>query len=312
MRFVSFDEAIVARPSSPAILARALRVHQWSKNVLLFVPLLLSHRFTDAERVASGVFAIMAFCLAASAVYLINDLVDLEGDRQHPQKRRRPLAAGLLSIPAALVIAAVAMAGSVALSLALVSGRFAGMLVLYVATTLAYSFWLKRVAVLDVLLLAGLYTLRVVAGAIATDVRVSPWFLAFSLFFFLSLAFLKRYTELTLARSTEQPQRFLSARGYAVDDLDLIRSIGPTSGYLAVAVLALYIASPEVHVLYDEPGILWLVGPVLLYWITRVWLLAHRGQMHGDPVVFALSDRTSWILVGVTGCILLVAHMGMS
>jgi 4-hydroxybenzoate polyprenyltransferase len=308
----SIDEAVVARPSSPAILARALRVHQWSKNVLLFAPLLLSHRFTDVERVTSGVLAVTAFCLAASAVYLVNDVLDLEGDRQHPQKRLRPLASGLLSIPTALVIAGVAMAASVMLSLALVSGRFSAMLLLYVATTMAYSFWLKRVAVLDVLLLAGLYTLRVVAGAIATDVRVSPWFLAFSLFFFLSLAFLKRYTELALARTTERPHRFLSARGYAVDDLDLIRSIGPTSGYLAVAVLALYIASPEVHVLYHEPGILWLVGPVLLYWITRVWLLAHRGQMHGDPVVFALADRPSWMLVGVTGFILLLAHVGLS
>src|SRR5215510_8645702 len=173
------------------------------------------------------------------------------------------------------------------------------MLLLYALTTTEFSFRLKQVVILDVLIIAGLYTLRVVAGAIASHVPVSPWFLAFSMFFFLSLAFVKRYSELHLAVGRDNAQHSLSGRGYVLGDLDLLRTIGPTSGYLAVAVLALYLNSPEVHVLYQRPGALWLIGPVLLYWITRIWLLAHRGLMHSDPVVFGLTDRISYALAGV-------------
>jgi 4-hydroxybenzoate polyprenyltransferase len=205
-------------------------------------------------------------------------------------------------VPAALVL-------SFVITAAVLPALFGGILVLYLGATTAYSFGLKRIAILDVLVLAGLYTLRVLAGAVAAHVPVSPWFLAFSMFFFLSLAFVKRYAELRLAESEGGGQDYLLARGYLVGDLDLVRSVGATSGYLAVAVFALYISSPEVNVLYRAPGALWLIGPILLYWVTRAWFLAHRGRMHGDPVVFALTDRPSYVMAGLVITVLVVASL---
>jgi 4-hydroxybenzoate polyprenyltransferase len=251
----------------------------------------------------------LSFSFAASAVYVLNDLLDLESDRQHPHKRSRPLAAGLVPIPAALVMVPLAIASSIVLAATLLPSLFTTILLLYIGTTTAYSFGLKRIPILDVLVLAGLYTLRVLAGAVATHVPVSPWFLAFSMFFFLSLAFVKRYAELRLASGDGKGQEYLHARGYLVGDLDLLRSVGATSGYLAIAVLALYINSPEVHVLYRQPAALWLIGPLLLYWVTRVWLLAHRGRLYSDPVVFALTDRPSYLLAGLVAVILIVASL---
>ena len=302
-------EVLCHRPPFLGALLRTLRVHQWSKNALLLLPLLLSHQVTDLDRVLKGLLGFIAFSLAASAVYTVNDLLDLDSDRQHPYKRLRPLAAGLVPIPVAFAIVPLAIASSVVIAAALLPGLFAGILLLYFVTATAYSFTLKRIAILDVLVLAGLYTLRVLAGAVATHVPVSAWFLAFSMFFFLSLAFVKRYAELRLAGGEGEVQDYLLARGYVVGDLDLLRSVGAASGYLAVAVLALYINSPEVHILYQRPAVLWLIGPLLLYWITRVWFLAHRGRMRGDPVVFALSDRPSYVLAGLVAALLIVASL---
>jgi 4-hydroxybenzoate polyprenyltransferase len=310
-RVATVDKVFWPAASRVDILARALRVHQWSKNALLPVPLLLAHQATDVDRLGAVVIAMGAFSLVASAMYLVNDLLDLEGDRQHPQKHQRPLACGLLSIPGGLSIASVALVAALAASALLLPVAFLGALMLYAGTTMAYSVAAKRIAIVDVLVLAGLYTLRVVAGAAATDVRISPWFLAFLMFFFLSLAFVKRYTELALAERGDRSPAFLAARGYLPGDLDLVRSVGPASGCLAVAVLALYINSPEVHILYRQPATLWLVCPLLLYWITRVWLIAQRAQMPGDPVVFALRDRTSYVLAGLIGGILVAATVGL-
>ena len=297
------------RPPFLRNLLRALRVHQWAKNALLLVPLMLAHQITDPERVAKALLACLTFCFAASAVYIVNDLLDLDSDRRHPQKRKRPIASGALPISTAVAIVPIGIAVSLFVAVAFLSPLYVVMLLRYLGTTTVYSVYLKRVAILDVLVLAGLYTLRVLAGAIAVDVPVSPWFLAFSMFFFISLAFVKRYAELRLPSDNASAHDYLQARGYFVEDAELLRTLGPTSGYLAVAVLALYMNSPEVLVLYSRPAALWLIGPLLLYWVTRVWFLAHRGQMHGDPVVFALTDRPSYALAAVLGTLLLLAAL---
>jgi 4-hydroxybenzoate polyprenyltransferase/phosphoserine phosphatase len=306
----TIEEVFFGPPPSSAVIPRALRIHQWSKNALLFVPLVLAHEVTDLERLFSALLAFGAFSLAASAVYVLNDLLDLETDRQHPYKRRRPFASGLLSIRSGVTLAPLAVGASLLIGALLLPGLFVIILLLYLGVTTAYSFKLKRIAILDVLLLAGVYTLRVLAGAIATHVRVSPWFLAFSMFFFLSLAFVKRYAELHQEGGGGQVREYLSARGYLPNDVDLLRTLGATSGYLAVTVLALYIQSPDTNVMYRRPDVLWLICPLLLYWITRVWFLAHRGQMHGDPVVFALTDRASYALAGLVAATLIVASLG--
>jgi 4-hydroxybenzoate polyprenyltransferase len=305
----SIEAVLCPRPPFLSVFLRTLRVHQWSKNALLLVPLLLAHKVSDPARLISAMVAFVAFSLAASGVYIVNDLLDLENDRQHPTKRSRPLAAGLLPIPFALVTAALAIALSFGIAGVLLPRLFVGMLFLYQVTTMAYSFALKRIAVLDVFVLAGLYTMRVLAGAVAVDVPASPWFLAFSTFLFLSLALVKRFAELRLAEQSGGTEGFLAARGYQHGDLDLLNSVGTASGYVAVAVFALYINSSDVHVLYRQPAVLWLIAPLILYWITRVWLLAHRGQMHSDPVVFAFTDRTSYVLAALVAMLLTIASL---
>ncbi len=288
---------------------RMIRAHQWSKNSLLIVPLLLSHRVFDIERIIHVALAFVSFSLAASAVYIVNDLIDLDSDRNHPSKRRRPLAAGSIPIPVAVAFLPIAILASLAIAASLLPWLFTGILALYLVVTTAYTLKLKRIAIVDVLVLAGLYTLRVLAGGAATSVPVSNWFLAFSMFFFLSLAFVKRYAELRLSRGEGEAQDYLQARGYLLEDAQLLGSVGPASGYLAVVVLILYINSPDVLVLYPRPGALWLIGPLLLYWVTRVWFLAHRRQIHGDPVVFALTDRPSYILAAAIVALLIVGSL---
>jgi len=308
-RTSSIEAVLCPRLPLLRVFLRTLRVHQWSKNALLLVPLLLAHKISDPQRVTSAILAFVAFSLAASGVYIINDLLDLESDRQHPTKRSRPLAAGLLPIPFALATALLAITSSMGIAVVLLPRLFIGMLLLYQATTMAYSFALKRIAVLDVFVLAGLYTMRVLAGAVAVDVPASPWFLAFSTFLFLSLALVKRYAELRLAEQSGGTGGFLAARGYQPGDLDLLNSVGTASGYVAAAVFALYINSSDVHVLYRRPAVLWLIAPLILYWITRVWLLAHRGRMHSDPVVFAFTDRQSYVLAVLVAVLLLIASL---
>jgi 4-hydroxybenzoate polyprenyltransferase len=305
----TIQTVLAPRRRSIGVYLRLLRVQQWSKNVLLFVPLLLAHQFMDHRRLLSALLAFVAFSLGASAVYIVNDLLDLESDRQHPHKRSRPLAAGLVPIPTALTIALLAVTASFGIAVAFLPWLFVGIMLLYQATAAAYTFAFKRIAILDVLILAGLYTARVLAGAVATDVRVSHWFLAFALFFFMSLAIVKRYSELGLVGGNGGTEGFLAARGYEPGDRDFIGSIGAASAYVAVAVFALYISSPDVHLLYQRPSALWLIIPILLYWVTRTWFLAHRGKMHGDPVVFALTDRTSYLLAVLIASILLIASL---
>lgn len=281
----------------------AIRPHQWVKNSLLFVPLILSHRLLELGSLIEVGLAFIAFSLAASSGYILNDLLDLAADRQHPTKKRRPFAAGLLSIPQGLILFALLLSTSLVISSFWLSFSFTGMVLLYLLITVTYSFYFKRKLVIDVVVLAGLYTHRIFAGGIAVTVPISSWLLAFSMFIFISLAFLKRYTE--LLQLSEQQR--MTHRGYQASDLEMVASVGASNGYLAVLVFALYINSEAVTQLYQSPFLLWLVCPLLLYWITRVWFLAHRQQMLDDPVEFALTDHTSWFVLSCIMGLMLLA-----
>ena len=278
---------------------RALRCRQWVKNLLVFLPLFMAHLWLVVDQLVPVVLAFFSFCFTASGGYLFNDMLDLSADRAHPEKQRRPLASGQISLPSAVVamLFLLAAGGFLAYTAGI---RFLGLIALYLGLTIFYSWKGKQIPVFDILLLAGLYTLRVFAGGVAANVLVSKWLLAFSMFIFLSLAALKRFSELTNVQ--ERNGSKLDGRGYVVEDLEQLAIFGSASGYLAVLVMALYVSSQEVTVLYHSPAILWLVCPVLLYWISRAWLLARRGAIHEDPVVFATTDGQSYIV----GCLLLL------
>ncbi len=293
------------RPSYDRVLIKSLRLHQWVKNLLIFVPLLASHRLTEGNLLWSGLVAFVAFGACASSIYLINDLLDIPNDRQHPTKRNRPLASGSLPILHALFLIPVLLFAVMAMSLWLLPIRFAGMLIIYTLLAAAYSLRIKRLVMLDVITLASLYTLRVFAGVAAMSLVITFWILAFCLFIFLSLAFLKRYTELHDARQQNKTQE-TSGRGYYPGDLELLATLGGASGYTSVLVLALYINESASGALYRSPAWMWAACPLLLYWLSWVWLLAHRGQMKDDPIVFALRDRVSW---GIAICLLIVFSM---
>jgi 4-hydroxybenzoate polyprenyltransferase len=273
-------------------VAEALRVHQWVKNLLVFVPVLLDHRLSDPMALLRAAIAFAAFCSAASGAYVMNDLFDREADRNHPTKRHRPFAARTLSPSFGMLMVPLLFAGALLGALWL-SAKFLMLLVMYVVATTAYSAYLKRIAVVDVLLLAGLYTLRVMAGVAATHVRFSTWLLAFSMFLFLSLAFLKRYAELSQLGVAEAG---ITRRGYLRGDREWLGSMGGASGYISVLVLALYINSDQVITLYREPLMLWLICPLLLLWVSRMWLLAHRGQIEQDPIVATVRDPGSYAI----------------
>ena len=288
----AFPEAqIIARPR-PRLrdYIRALRPHQWAKNALVFLPLVAGHAFAPADLLA-GLIAFACFCMAASSAYLINDLLDLPSDRDHPRKQQRPFAAGSMPLEHGVVGALLLITCALALATVL-PGRFAAVLSIYWVATLAYSVVLKRKIVVDVVLLGGLYTLRVLAGVAALGTMYSPWLLMFCLFLFMALAIVKRCSEL-IARS-KQGKGPPAGRAYRFEDLRALLAFGAAAGYGAVFVVALYLSSPEVRALYDEPNRLWLVCPVLLYWITRIFIIANRGDLHDDPLVFSLTDRTSW------------------
>jgi len=282
---------------------KALRLYQWLKNLLVLVPLLTAHRLFEPEALVNAALAFLAFGLCASGVYLLNDLLDLAPDRQHPRKRNRPFAAGTLPLFHGLVATPLLTLAGFALAL-WTSPAFALVLLVYFITTLAYSFTLKRIVMIDVVVLAALYTVRIIGGAFAIDSPRSFWLLAFSMFIFLSLALLKRYTE--LAAAATQGKQKASGRGYSVADLPLVQSFGTAAGYIGVLVFALYINSTDSLRLYATPQVLWLLCPVLLYWISRAWFVAHRGDMHDDPIVFAARDRVSQA-VGLAGLIIVMA-----
>jgi 4-hydroxybenzoate polyprenyltransferase len=288
-------EHIAVNAASFRTVLKAMRIHQWVKNALIFVPLLTSHQFLSPELIFKCFSGFIAFSLAASSVYILNDLVDLESDRQHASKSRRPFAAGTMSIMFGLVLfPLLLLAGFLIASFLPVDFLIA--LVVYYAFTLVYSFKLKRIIMLDTIMLAALYTMRIIAGTLLIGVHFSFWLLAFSMFIFLSLAFVKRYTELVSMISDGKKK--IAGRGYHTEDASMVSSFGAASGYIAVLVFSLYINSPEVADLYSKPDVLWLASPILLYWISRVWIIAHRGEMHDDPIVFAVKDLQS-VITGI-------------
>jgi 4-hydroxybenzoate polyprenyltransferase len=298
------DAAAGRRPA--LALVRVLRPHQWIKNLLVFVPIVLDHQLTQADALLRGALAFAAFCLAASGAYVLNDMLDLEADRSHPTKRYRPFASSALAPQVGYALAPLLIGTSLLVASTLATPAFLGLLLLYVTLTTAYSAYLKRVAVLDVLLLAGLYTLRILAGITAGGVRFSTWLLAFSTFLFLSLAFLKRHGEISTLVADLEPG--LRRRGYLPEDLEWLRTMGAASGYLAVLVLALYLNSDEVVRLYRKPAVLFLICPLLLFWTGRMWLLAHRGRIHEDPIVATARDPSSYV---VGAMVLLVLYAAL-
>jgi 4-hydroxybenzoate polyprenyltransferase len=285
-------------------LAKALRLHQWAKNLLVFLPFLLAHSFRAASALTALV-AFFCFSLTASATYIFNDLLDLEQDRAHLNKRNRAFAAGDLSVPAgvciSLLLAAVAL-----IAAAYLPRTFLAYLLLYLVTTLTYSFALKRIVLVDVVILSSLYTIRMLAGAAATRTPISPWLAAFSVFLFLSLAMVKRFSELqNLHARGVNPT---NGRGYLLSDTEQLRSFGTSSAYASIVIFALYINGHDVVALYHHASRMWLITPLLILWISRVWLLASRGELDEDPVVFALTDRMS-LLLGLG--VLLVAYSAL-
>lgn len=287
----------------------AMRPHQWVKNLLIFLPLLAAHEVSNGPALIAALLAFLAFGLTASAVYLLNDLLDLPSDRAHPRKCRRPFAAGDLPLAWGLGLAPMLLAAALTLSLLFLPVAFVLVLSGYFILTSAYSLALKRMPILDVITLAGLYTVRVIAGAAAVAIPPSFWLLAFSMFIFLSLALSKRFTELRGLQ--ERGELTAVGRGWHVDDLPLVDSLGASTGVACVLVLALYIDSAPARALYQTPEALWFICPLLLYWMSRLWFKTHRGEMHDDPVVFALRDRVSLIVGVLTAGIVVVAAHGI-
>jgi 4-hydroxybenzoate polyprenyltransferase len=291
-RQIAVGKKFVDRSRPLPTLAKALRVHQWAKNLLVFLPLLLAHSFRLAP-VLTAVAAFFCFCFIASATYILNDLLDLESDRLHLNKRKRAFAAGDLSVTTGLAISFVLTALALIMAASL-PRKFLIYLLLYFVTTLAYSLVLKRIVLVDVIILSSLYTVRMVAGSVATNILISPWLAALSIFLFLSLAMVKRFSELQNLHS--RGANPTSARGYLLSDIEQLRSFGTSSAYASIVIFALYINGNDVVALYHHPARMWLITPLLILWVSRVWLLASRGLLDEDPVVFALSDRMSLLL----------------
>ncbi|WP_414450696.1 UbiA family prenyltransferase [Burkholderia sp. 22PA0099] len=304
-RHGNVELVIRSRPPVLDAWVRALRFHQWLKNLLIFVPVFAAHKMSDPVLMLQALLAFLAFGMCASSAYLLNDLLDLQDDRHHPMKRKRPFASGALPIAHGALLAPLLLAAAAGIAWLALPIRFVGVLGGYYVLTLAYSLFLKKQAMVDVVVLAGLYTARIIAGAAAVSVPLTFWLLGFSMFIFLSLALAKRYAELHAmqARGVEKTR----GRGYLASDLPLISSLGTSSGYLAVLVLALYIQDARTAELYRSPQTIWLACPLLLYWISRMWMVSHRGQMHHDPIVFAARDRVSLVIAVLFGAIFFAA-----
>jgi len=303
-RHTPIDHIFSERKNPFKILLRALRIHQWVKNILIFVPIFTAHGFFNLSNWRLSIVAFFSFSLGASSVYLINDLFDLESDRKHAKKRFRPLASGDLSLLTgfALIFVLITASGVLATTL---PKEFLYVFGFYYVATLLYSSYIKQWAIIDVILLAALYTTRVVTGHVVTGLPYSSWLIAFSMFIFLSLAFLKRVSELQSLKRLKLERS--DRRGYFAGDLEQLASLGASSGYISVLVLALYINSLDVIALYKNPLVLWAICPLFLYWISRMWLFAHRGQMDEDPILFALKDKVSYMVVMLIAAIVLLA-----
>ncbi|WP_204112503.1 UbiA family prenyltransferase [Shimia biformata] len=293
---------LTTRPATWRGILRAMRPHQWAKNALVFLPLLFSHVYDEPGTLGRAWIAFVLFCAIASSIYILNDLSDIEADRAHPRKRTRPFAAGTLRPAEGALAAVVLLALSLWASMVTLGAGMTVVFAIYVVTTILYSVWLKNYAVIDVVALTFLYTLRVFAGGVAIGHLPSVWLLNFSLFFFLSLALMKRHIELLRIKEIGKQR----ARGYTVDDLEATLPMGVASGSLAVLTLTLYLNSDFVSSAYAAPRLLWGMAPMVMYWIFRAWMKARRGEIGHDPVVFALRDRVSVVTIGLC-CALVIA-----
>lgn len=287
---------------------KTLRVHQWLKNLLLFVPLLAAHQTGNISSLSRLILAFVSFSLCASTVYITNDLLDLESDRKHPQNRHRPFASAAVPIKVGVVLVPLFAIASLAAGV-MVGTAFKVWLSAYFLLACAYSLWLKRLALIDCLTLAALYTLRLIAGAVAVAITLSFWLLAFSVFIFLSLAFVKRYAELRVQAGAGNSHAY--GRGYVVTDAPLLQTLGITAGFAAVIVLALYLHSEAVVILYAQPQLIWFAVPLMLFWVSWVWLKAHRGEMHDDPTIFAINDKSSLAVLALIAITFLLAARGI-
>ncbi|MGJ8688919.1 MAG: UbiA family prenyltransferase [Gammaproteobacteria bacterium] len=285
---------------------RALRLHQWLKNALVFLPLVLAHELNNSAAIFNAIIAFFCFGLCASSVYLLNDLLDLASDRQHRSKCKRPFAAGDIALISGLLLSPVLLICAFSLA-SFLPWQFTFVLGFYYLCTGLYSFVLKRIMLVDVIMLAALYTLRIIAGAAAISIIPSFWLLAFSMFLFFSLAVVKRYTELDYLRASGIAQT--EGRGYFAEDLHMMAIFGCASAFLSVMVFALYINNDDIREQYITPQVLWLICPLLLYTVTRIWLLAARGKIEEDPIVFALKDRVSQIVTAVCALLLWAANL---
>lgn len=286
---------------------KLMRPHQWLKNLLIFVPLFASHQYYDGFSVWHSILAFMIFGITASSAYILNDIVDLENDRAHHTKKDRPLAAGNISLIVAWTTFPCMLVTAFLLAATFLPKDFLYVQLIYVGVTFLYSFLLKKIAIIDVLALAMLYTLRIIAGTEAINAPTSIWLLSFSLFFFLSLALIKRFSELKSKSLNLTAGRPIKGRGYFPEDLEFISTMGIANGYISVLILALYVQDLKIINLYATPQLLWGVCPLMLYWISRIWLLTHRGKMSEDPVYFAAKDRVSWIIFSLLGVIFIAA-----
>ena len=287
---------------------RALRLHQWSKNTLVFVPLFLSTQFTNMNTWLEAIIAFFAFSACASSVYLINDLLDLTSDRRHNTKCQRPLASGTLSIPVAIVTAIVLIVAAATLA-SFTTPMFHFTLAGYFTFTLLYTFYLKGLAMIDVLVLSMLYTLRLFAGGMAEQIELSSWLLLFSVFFFLSLAWVKRYSELARLQSQGAANTTIEGRDYYPQDAAVVLNFGTVSGMISILIFALYLESSAVRNVYSLPALLWAIVPILLFWQSRIWLLAARGAKIEDPIAYALKDRVSYVLLFLIAVVLICARV---
>jgi 4-hydroxybenzoate polyprenyltransferase len=285
---------------------KAMRCQQWLKNLLIFAPMLLAHRFTDRESLAHAVLAFFAFSFAASSIYVLNDLFDLSADQHHPRKCRRPFACGDLPIAVGSLLMPLLVIVSLLFCLSLPRSFFFALLAYYAITTL-YSWRIKQIAIADVLTLAILYSMRILAGSVASATPASGWFVEFAIFLFLSLALVKRLSELREMENGPQLDQLHRERGYKTEDLPLLLAFGTASGYIAVFVFTMYLGSEKVAELYSRPQLLWLFCPLLLYWITRIWHLAWRGQMQDDPLAFAAKDPQTYLVGAIGAAAMLLA-----
>lgn len=278
---------------NPVIIFKSLRVHQWVKNLLIFIPFFLAFKQVDLNQLSEVIMAFIAISLCASASYIFNDLMDVESDRQHPLKKERPIASGAMSRTFAYGLLIITLLTGLGLAFFL-SREFQVILLAYLLITVLYSFKLKSIVLLDVIVLGTLYTIRIIAGIYAAEVAISFWILVFSMFLFISLAMLKRFSELYNLRLRDE--KSASGRGYIAKDLELVSSLGAAAGFIAVLIIVLYMHDPLTLEKYSNPDWLWLIMPALLYWVSHMWLIAHRGNMHEDPVLYAIHDVPSYIV----------------